>query len=191
MKTALVAERTQALQESQALYRLLIEDAQDVLWRTDSRLIVTYISPADERLRGFRADEVLGHSVFEMFTDEGVELVKGMLRRRAIEDTAGSSGGFLRFQVEHRCKDGRLIWGEIMSKPDRNAQGEIIGTLLVAPTQKSQARKRWMSDQLQLRGSVTVDEGAAVKLRAEGNAVCGQCHMPSAFDTPADRKSVV
>lgn len=124
---ALVAERTQALQESQALYRLLIEDAQDVLWRTDSRLIVTYISPADERLRGFRADEVLGHSVFEMFTDEGVELVKGMLRRRAIEDTAGSSGGFLRFQVEHRCKDGRLIWGEVTSKPDRNAQGEIIG----------------------------------------------------------------
>ncbi|WP_052521001.1 diguanylate cyclase domain-containing protein [Acidovorax temperans] len=124
---AMVAERTQALQESQALYRLLIEDAQDVLWRTDSRLIVTYNSPADERLRGFRADEVLGHSVFEMFTDEGVELVKRMLRRRAIEDSAGSAGGFLRFQVEHRCKDGRLIWGEVLSKPDRNAQGEIIG----------------------------------------------------------------
>ncbi len=124
---ALVAERTQALDESQALYRLLTEDTQDVLWRTDSQLIVTYISPADERLRGFRADEVVGHSVFEMFTDEGVELVKGMLRRRAIEDSAGSAGGFLRFQVEHRCKDGRLIWGEVQSKPDRNAQGEIIG----------------------------------------------------------------
>ena len=124
---ALVAERTQALQESQALYRLLTEDAQDVLWRTDGQLVLTYISPADERLRGFRADEVVGHSVFEMFTDEGVELVKGMLRRRAIEDAAGSSGGFLRFQVEHRCKDGRLIWGEMLSKPDRNAQGEIIG----------------------------------------------------------------
>ena len=124
---ALVAERTQALQESLALYRLLTEDAQDVLWRTDSRLIVTYISPADERLRGFRADEVLGHSVFEMFTDEGVELVKGMLRRQAIEDAAGGTERFLRFQVEHRCKDGRLIWGEMLSKLDRNAQGEIIG----------------------------------------------------------------
>ena len=124
---ALVAERTQALQESLALYRLLTEDAQDVLWRTDGQLVLTYISPADEQMRGFRADEVVGHSVFEMFTDEGVELVKGMLRRQAIEDAAGSSGGFLRFQVEHRCKDGRLIWGEMLSKPDRNAQGEIIG----------------------------------------------------------------
>ncbi|HRL55643.1 MAG TPA: diguanylate cyclase, partial [Acidovorax temperans] len=124
---ALVAERTQALQESLALYRLLTEDAQDVLWRTDSRLIVTYISPADERLRGFRADEVVGHSVFEMFTDEGVEVIKSMLRLRAMDDAAGGTERFLRFQVEHRCKDGRLIWGEMLSKLDRNAQGEIIG----------------------------------------------------------------
>lgn len=124
---ALVAERTQALQESQALYRLLTEDAQDVLWRTDGQLVLTYISPADEKMRGFRADEVVGHSIFEMFTDEGVEVIKSMLRRRAMEDAAGGTERFLRFQVEHRCKDGRLIWGEMLSKPDRNAQGEMIG----------------------------------------------------------------
>ncbi len=57
---ALVDERPQELHESQALYRMLTEDAQDVLWKTDSRLVITYISPADERLRGFRADEVVG-----------------------------------------------------------------------------------------------------------------------------------
>ena len=124
---ALVAERTQALHDSQALYRLLTEDAQDVLWRTDARLIVTYISPADERLRGFRADEVVGRHVFEMFTEEGVAVVKAMIQRRAQEDASGTPVGFLNFQVQHRCKDGRLIWGEVMSKTDRNAQGEIIG----------------------------------------------------------------
>ena len=124
---ALVAERTQALHESQALYRLLTEDTQDVLWRTDHRLVFTYISPADERLRGFRADEVVGHSVFEMFTEEGVALVKDMLRRRAVEDASGTPVEFLTFQVQHRCKDGRLIWGEVKSKPDRNVQGEIVG----------------------------------------------------------------
>ena len=124
---ALVAERTQALHDSQALYRLLTEDAQDVLWRTDARLIVTYISPADERLRGFRADEVVGRHVFEMFTEEGVAVVKAMIARRAQEEASGTPVGFLNFQVQHRCKDGRLIWGEAMSKTDRNAQGEIIG----------------------------------------------------------------
>ncbi len=64
-----------------------------------------------------------------------------------------------------------IAWGR---EPDcllRLAQGEIIGTLLVAPDQKNQARKRWMSDHLQLRGAVTVDAGAAAKLRAEGKSL--------------------
>lgn len=124
---ALVAERTQALQESQALYRLLTEDAQDVLWRTDSQLVLTYISPADERLRGFRADEVVGRHVFDMFNEEGVAVLKAMIARRVQEEPSGTPVGFLNFEVQHRCKDGRLIWGEVLSKPDRNAQGEITG----------------------------------------------------------------
>lgn len=64
-----------------------------------------------------------------------------------------------------------IAWGR---EPDcllRLVAGESIGTLLVAPTQKSQARKRWMSDQLQLRGAVTVDPGAVTKVRDEGKSL--------------------
>ncbi|MDE2604730.1 MAG: glutamate 5-kinase [Burkholderiales bacterium] len=64
-----------------------------------------------------------------------------------------------------------IAWGRENDCLLRLACGEIIGTLLVAPTQKNQARKRWMADQLQLRGSVTVDEGAATKLRSEGKSL--------------------
>src|SRR3954471_7066163 len=64
-----------------------------------------------------------------------------------------------------------IAWGREKDCLVRLASGEAIGTLLVAPTQKNQARKRWMSDQLQLRGSVTVDPGAAVKVRAEGKSL--------------------
>ena len=53
----------------------------------------------------------------------------------------------------------------------RLVNGESIGTLLVAPTQKSQARKRWMSDHLQLRGAVQVDAGAASKVQQEGKSL--------------------
>ena len=64
-----------------------------------------------------------------------------------------------------------IAWGR---EPDcllRLARGDSIGTLLLAPTQKKQARKQWMSDQLQLRGSVTVDEGAVAKVRDEGKSL--------------------
>ena len=64
-----------------------------------------------------------------------------------------------------------IAWGR---EPDvllRLARGEAIGTLLVAQTQKKQARKQWMMDHLQLRGFVTVDAGAAAKLRGEGKSL--------------------
>jgi diguanylate cyclase (GGDEF)-like protein/PAS domain S-box-containing protein len=124
---ALVAERTQALHESQALYRLLTEDVQDVHWQMDSHLMITYISPADERLRGFRAEEVVGHSLFKMLTRESSAQVMEVFNSGSLAGMAGSSSGFLKFEAQHYCKDGRLIWGEVQAKPDRNAQGDITG----------------------------------------------------------------
>src|SRR5881392_2298495 len=64
-----------------------------------------------------------------------------------------------------------IAWGGEPNVLIRLVAGEAIGTLLVAPTQKSQARKRWMADHLQLRGAVTVYAGAAAKVRAEGKSL--------------------
>jgi glutamate 5-kinase len=64
-----------------------------------------------------------------------------------------------------------IAWGREPDALTRLLQGEAIGTLLVAQTQKQQARKQWMADHLQLRGSVVVDPGAAAKLRDEGKSL--------------------
>jgi glutamate 5-kinase len=53
----------------------------------------------------------------------------------------------------------------------RIAAGEQIGTALIAATPKVAARKQWMSDHLQLRGSVRVDDGAAAKVRDGGKSL--------------------
>ncbi|MBK0392074.1 glutamate 5-kinase [Ramlibacter algicola] len=64
-----------------------------------------------------------------------------------------------------------IAWGREPDALLRLARGESIGTLLVAPTQKEQARKRWIADHLQLRGAVLVDEGAVAKLVGEGKSL--------------------
>ena len=64
-----------------------------------------------------------------------------------------------------------IAWGRETDVLLRLAKGEAIGTLLVAPTQKQQARKQWMVDHLQLRGSITVDNGAVDKVRKEGKSL--------------------
>jgi glutamate 5-kinase len=100
----------------------------------------------------------------------------------ALEDMAGGAGSSLGkggmitkiLAAKRAAGSGAstvIAWGR---EPDclmRLARGEAIGTFLVAPTQKHQARKRWIADHLQLRGAVTVDDGAAAKVRAEGKSL--------------------
>jgi glutamate 5-kinase len=64
-----------------------------------------------------------------------------------------------------------IAWGREPDVLVRLAAGEPIGTLLEATTAKMAARKQWMADHLQLRGSVAIDAGAAQKLRSEGKSL--------------------
>lgn len=123
----IVAERTRELHEKEEFYRLLTEDTLDVLWRADSDLRITYISPSDERFRGFKAEEVIGHHVFELFNDEGIAIVKAAYQKRLAAEAAGEPYGAVSFEAPHICKDGSVVWGEVQSKALRDENGKIIG----------------------------------------------------------------
>jgi glutamate 5-kinase len=64
-----------------------------------------------------------------------------------------------------------IAWGREPQVLQRLCDGEAIGTCLVAQTAKQQARKQWMADHLQLRGSVMVDDGAVDKIVGEGKSL--------------------
>jgi len=64
-----------------------------------------------------------------------------------------------------------IAWGREPEVLQRLCDGQRIGTLLVAKTAKLAARKQWMADHLQLKGTVRVDEGAVAKLRDEGKSL--------------------
>jgi glutamate 5-kinase len=53
----------------------------------------------------------------------------------------------------------------------RLAAGELIGTSFIADTPKLTARKQWIADQLQLRGSLSLDAGALKALLHEGKSL--------------------
>jgi glutamate 5-kinase len=53
----------------------------------------------------------------------------------------------------------------------RLAKGEVIGTHLRAEPLSLAARKQWLADHVQVRGTVTIDEGAARALRRDGKSL--------------------
>lgn len=124
---ALVAERTRELNEREAFYRLLTEDTLDVIWRTDANFFITYISPSDERLRGFKAEEVIGRHATELFDADGVIIAKEAMNKGRAAQHDRTNLGFMSFEASHRCKDGRAIWGEVFSKAVRDEHGTITG----------------------------------------------------------------
>ena len=64
-----------------------------------------------------------------------------------------------------------IAWGREPNVLPRLLAGESIGTALLASTAKFSARQQWMADQLQLRGFVVVDEGAALKVTSGGKSL--------------------
>lgn len=64
-----------------------------------------------------------------------------------------------------------IAWGREDNVLLRLANGERIGTQLVADKAALAARKQWMADHLQLRGSLTLDAGAARALAAGGKSL--------------------
>ena len=107
------------------------------------------------------------------------EAKAGDLALEAMAGGAGSSigkGGMITKILAAKRAAGSgastvIAWGRESDVLVRLVSGEALGTLLVAQTQKKQARKQWMADHLQLRGSVVVDAGAAAKVRDEGKSL--------------------
>ena len=64
-----------------------------------------------------------------------------------------------------------IAWGREEQVLVRLANGEAIGTQLVAQTAQLTARKQWMADHLQTAGKVVLDAGAVQKLTAEGKSL--------------------
>ena len=82
---------------------ILSLETPDVLWRTDTEFCITYISPSDERLRGYKAEEVVGQGVFKLFTEEGIAIVTEALNKRHKAKREGNPLGIVKFEAPHRC----------------------------------------------------------------------------------------
>lgn len=115
------------LRENEILYRTLTEDMEDVIWKTDKNYYFTYISSSVERKIGYTPNELIGHHIFEIFTDEGIATVKKWIEKRQNDVKNGRNLVYSRLEIQHKCKDGSTLWGEIISKPELDADKNIIG----------------------------------------------------------------
>lgn len=80
--------------------------------------------------------------------------------------------------------DTVIAWGREPEVLLRLAAGERVGTQLLAGQATVAARKQWLADHLQVRGSVTLDAGAVKALLVDGKSLLpvGVCGVEGGFE---------
>ncbi|UFS70179.1 PAS domain S-box protein [Geomonas sp. RF6] len=117
--TATLVEGMVALTASEEHYRLLAENMQDVFWRTTPRYLFTYVSPSDERQRGYTATEVLGKPFWETLSPCSIEEFRSMEEKQRELVRRGERLQTVVLQAEQLTRKGS-IWVEIVCTPIYN-----------------------------------------------------------------------
>jgi PAS domain S-box-containing protein len=115
------------LRLGEARYRLLAENAADVIWELDTATMrFTYVSPSIVRLRGYTPAEALTQSLEQILTPPSLDMVNAELPKHIQAFLAGGPAAVPRmYEVEQRCKDGTTVWTEMTATLMRNAAGGV------------------------------------------------------------------
>jgi PAS domain S-box-containing protein len=119
------------LRESEKNYRLLANNASDVIWVTDLNLNLTYVSPSVERMRGYTQEEVMALPVKKSFTPGSWKLLLSVFKEDLTKEDKGEIDLQQSRTVElmQYCKDGSTIWIEATTRFLRDENGKATGVL--------------------------------------------------------------
>lgn len=121
--TAEVANR-EALTRSAEHFRLLAENASDVVYETDTHGLIVWVSPSVERALGWEPDTLLGTRALDLVHANDRDVVE---RERAdVYEGASKRSVVTRFQRV----DGGVQYMSVTARPIRDADGRVTGAVV-------------------------------------------------------------
>jgi|GEM_PF-971471 PAS domain S-box-containing protein len=131
-----ITERKRAqevLRESETRYRLLADNATDVIWTTGMDLQLTYVSLSVTRLLGFTVEEAMARTMEQAFTPAAFEKAMQIFTEEVATENAGNGDPNRSriLELELVRKDGSTVPVEGNFRFLRDPAGKAIGLLSI------------------------------------------------------------
>jgi PAS domain S-box-containing protein len=107
---------------SEERYRLLAEDATDIIARTDLNGIRRYLSPSSREWLGYEPDELIGTSIKDFIHPDDWLVVSS-----ATDELVRGHAAHVTYTCRHLRKDGSWVWVEARRRLMRDDDGEPVG----------------------------------------------------------------
>ena len=129
----------QELQETHHFFNQIISNTSDGIYVCDKELKYIHWNPSMEKISGYKACQVLGKSVTELFPHVEKEKLD-LLYKKALKGKFVKTGDY-NFEIQETGKTG---WAQSFYGPVRNSDGEITGVLgtVVDITERKQAEEK-------------------------------------------------
>ncbi|MFA7005020.1 MAG: PAS domain S-box protein, partial [Verrucomicrobiia bacterium] len=128
-----------ALRESERRFRLLADNANDLIWTTDATGRLNYVSPSVQRLLGYTPAEILSRGMDQMLTAASATSTRQTLDEAIPKMQAGKHVRET-FELNYIRKDGWTVWCEVSCGGIFDSSGEFVG--VVGVSRDISARKR-------------------------------------------------
>ena len=155
-------EAEEALRESEAKHRELLENINDVVYAVDKDGTATYVSPVVESLLGYRPSEIVGSSFAEFMCQEDLPgAMENFLRVLSGDATAD--------EYRLRTKSGEMRWVRSSNRPIFDGNGVVGGRgVLTDITQRKEVEETRRDSEERFRGIAERSFDAIVSLDIEG-----------------------
>ena len=134
------------LQKSEEKYRLLAENASDVIWTADLDLNYTYISPSAEHISGYTVEEIMSMGAHDILTPSSLEQAFRVIQSELELEASGKAdpNRTQTVELEQYRKDGSTVWVEIKASILRDQEGRPNGILGITRdiTERKQAEEK-------------------------------------------------
>ncbi len=118
-----------AVKDSERKYRMIAQNAVDIIFTMDMEFRFTYISPSVERMRGYSVEEAMAQSLDQVLTPPSLAAASAAMLEAKVQLERGDIERTVKLELEEYCKNGSTIWTDNEFSFLKDEHGVPVGIL--------------------------------------------------------------